>query len=37
MPVLDKYRNNTDSTYIPIATLPPFMDIDMDPLDHIEM
>tara|TARA_B110000003_G_scaffold76945_1_gene78550 strand:- start:30 stop:800 length:771 start_codon:yes stop_codon:yes gene_type:complete len=29
IPVLDEYRNNTDSTYIPIpfSTLPPFMDI----------
>ena len=29
MPILNIYRNNTDSTYIPIpfSTLPPFMDI----------
>ena len=39
MPILENYRNKTQSTNIPIPfpTLPPFMDIDMDSLDHIEM
>ena len=36
--ILEKY-NSTESTYIPISlpTLPPYMDIYIEPIDYVEM